>query len=224
MYNVWLRLWSQTTSHFLSVLFNSSFWELRAKQRFFCFSMTSYMMLCIYTISSTLYICNASKVDQREKEKRVCGCASTLVSGCMGQHDTTQHHNNDPAQRVSLFSPQIQTQTIWHWPSFNRTTSMLTGRLSYNPIGHAGHRMSLIGWGAHVSVETGGMDQEVDRLHRLRTAPRFVWGLRPCTTLLASNKSWIYSPPTHTHTSDLNNSWIWGLKARSIPHTQQHFR
>lgn len=139
-------------------------------------------------------------MDQREKEKSVCGCASTLVSGCIGQHDTTQHHNNDPAQRVSLFSPQIQTQTIWHWPSFNRTTSMLTGRLSYNPIGHAGHRMSLIGWGAHVSVETGGMDQEVDRLHRLRTAPRFVWGLRPCTTLLASNKSWIYFPPTHTHT------------------------
>lgn len=126
-------------------------------------------------------------------------CVSVREPWCQDVWVNTTQDNNDPEQWVSLFSPQIQTQTIWHWPSFNRTTSMLTGRLSYNLIGHAGRRMSPIGWGAHVSVETSEMDEEVDRLHRLRTAPRFVWGLRPCTTLLASNKSWIYFTHTHIH-------------------------
>lgn len=147
-------------------------------------------------------------------------CARASASGCMGHHITTHHDASlrPSTAGVIFFPPQIQTQTIWHWPSSNRTSSMLTGRLRYNPIGHAGRGTPPIGWGACVSVETGRTDEEVDRLLRLRTAPRFVWGLRPYTTLLAPNKSRIRFTRAHL-TLITAEAEVW--KLAGIPRAQR---
>lgn len=112
-------------------------------------------------------------------------CVRASVSGCMGHHNTTQQIPKTQHSRCHFFLLKSK-----HKPS--DTGPALTGQPAcwlaaftlIRSVTSATGRQDWLG-----SSRIRGNRQEVDRLLRLRTAPRFVWGLRPCTTLLAPNKS-----------------------------------